>query len=109
MGKSKVTLPQDGETTPFLKNVFCFLLFRDRMGDFHDPRREKITSQFMLLECTFQMSQTIHLDFFGQEAAVVEHDLMVNVNVVLLLTISLVGTNGYCQIINTTNIQNLIQ
>jgi hypothetical protein len=46
--------------------------------------------------------------FLGQDFGVVV-DLMISINAVLLLPISLVGTNGYCQIINTTNILNLIQ
>jgi hypothetical protein len=45
----------------------------------------------------------------GQDVGVVEQDLMININAVLLLPISLVGTNGYCQIMNTTNILNLTQ
>jgi len=47
--------------------------------------------------------------FFGQDVGVVGQDLMISINAVLLLQISLVGTNGYCQIMNTTNILNLIQ
>lgn len=47
--------------------------------------------------------------FLGQDVGVVEQDLMIRINAVLLLPISLVGTNGYGQIMNTSNILNLIQ
>ena len=50
--------------------------------------------------------------FLGQDVVVVvvvEQDFMIAINAVLLLPVSLVGTNGYCQIMKTTNILNLIQ
>jgi hypothetical protein len=49
--------------------------------------------------------------FLGHNVVVVvvEQDFMITINAVLLLPVSLVGTNGYCQIMKTTNILNVIQ
>jgi hypothetical protein len=43
-GTDKIMLPQESESTPFLKNSFCFPSFRDKSGDFHDPLRKKTFS-----------------------------------------------------------------
>lgn len=56
------------------------------------------------------MTQSMHLNFLARMLVLLSRiNRAANINVVLLLTISLVGTNGYCHIINITNTLNLNQ